>query len=263
LGLRDKTSAATRADSGLAPTHVIRFFEEVGFMRHRFLLAAVLAGFAFVLQGQGQKAAAFKIDLVPSGSMIALDYPTLQNGRYSYHEWPDGQPVTLAQARVRKITQIAGGPPDPVYQILLNPSGMMLAKDKPTLKGSTFVFRTWRDGTLMSVRKSDIFQIRPLTGDEAFWAEQGQLGESSIGTLALEGGATVVEIGTPVRGNSSQAGRTSASSLNSGISGAPVYGNWQYQGTPGVSDAYAPANATMSGGVPTMPAATSGSAPPQ
>jgi hypothetical protein len=74
----------------------------------------------------------------------------------------------------------------------------------------------------------------------------------------MEGGSAVVEIGSPQRA-SSQAGPRNAS----GISGAPTYGNWQYQGTPGTSDAYGPANATMSGGVPTMPAATDGGAPPQ
>ena len=35
-----------------------------------------------------------------------------------------------------------------------------------------------------------------------------------------------------------------------------------YEGTPGVSDAWSPANANMSNGVPTMPGATNGMNPP-
>jgi len=109
-----------------------------------------------------------------------------------------------------------------------------------------------------------VAKIGSLTGDQAFWAEQGQAGEALIGNLAMEGTNQVVSIGTPP-GGGSQAGRNSASSLNQGnqgISGAPQ-GNWLYQGTPGVSDAYSPANASMSNGVPTMPAATNGGNPPQ
>ncbi len=96
-----------------------------------------------------------------------------------------------------------------------------------------------------------------MTGDDAFWIEQAQMGEVNIrGPLAMEGASQVVTIGTPPQVPSAQAGPQSLSQIN----GAPV-GNWQYQGTPGTSDAYGPANATMSGGVPTMPAATNGAPP--
>jgi len=108
----------------------------------------------------------------------------------------------------------------------------------------------------------------PMSGDKAFWIEQGLQGASKNANLAMEGTEHLVVVGTPpTGGNNTQAGRQNLSSVGgqngtTGINGAPV-GNWQYEGTPGVADAYAPANATMSNGVPTMPAATNGGAPPQ
>lgn len=232
-------------------------------MSRRLILAAFLLACACALGAQENM---FKIDLVPSGSMISLNEPTLMGGSYVFRAWPDGASTTLKQARVRKVSRLTGASAEVVYQINLNPSGTVIAKDNPTLKGGAYVFHTWRDGALMSVRKSDVQKITPLAGDAAFWAKQGQEGESKIGNLPMEGTSRVVEIGTPPQApGSSQAGLNSASSVGrSGINGAPV-GNWQYQGTPGTSDAYGPANATVSseGGVPTMPAATNGGAPPQ
>ena len=128
------------------------------------------------------------------------------------------------------------------------------------------MFHSWNGANLMSLRQSDVKKITALTGDDAFWAAQHAEGESSIaGNLALEGTSRVVEIGTPPAQSTAQAGRSSLNSVGqgpSGISGAPAYGNWEYQGTPGVSDAWSPANATMNNGVPTMPAATDGGSPP-
>jgi hypothetical protein len=205
----------------------------------------------------------FKIELVPSGAMVSLNQPTLLGQSYVFQAWPDGASTTLPQTRVKRITRLTGASADTVYQIDLNPSGTVIAKDNPTLKGNAYVFHAWRGGALTSLRKSDVRKITPVTGDQAFWIEQGQMGEASIGNLAMQGTGQVIEIGTPQNG-SSQAGPRNASSVNgAGISGAPTYGNWQYQGTPGTSDAYGPANATMSNGVPTMPAATNGGAPPQ
>ncbi len=238
-------------------------------MRNRVgVAAAFLLTCTSLLRGQQNM---FRIELAPSGVMVSLNEPTLIGGMYVFHSWPDGGTTNLLQARVRKITRLTGPAGDTIYQIQLLPSGAMTARDKPTLKGNTYVFHEWRSGTVMSVRQSDVRTITPMTGDKAFWVEQGLLGEKKIGNFAMQGTGNVVEIGTPPRGGgSSQAGRSNLSSVgqnggsgnNAGISGAPAYGNWQYQGTPGVSDAWSPANATMSNGVPTMPAATDGSSPP-
>jgi hypothetical protein len=228
-------------------------------MSNRILFGAVLFACALGLEGQQKM---FKIELVPSGSMVSLDQPALLEGAYVFHAWPGGELTKLPQTRVRRLTQLTGAAAETVYQIDLTPSGTVIAKDNPQLKGNTYVYHAWKSGALQSLRKSDVKKVTPVTGDQAFWIEQGLEGEKVIGNLAMQGTGQVVSIGTP-RADSSQAGPRSASSVNSGISGAPTYGNWQYQGTPGTSDAYGPANATMSDGVPTMPVATDGSAPPQ
>jgi hypothetical protein len=232
-------------------------------MRTRFVLFAALFASALALEGQQNM---FRIELVPTGRMVSLNEPTLVNGSYLFQAWPDGETTRLPQNVVRRITRITGKYEDmTVYQVMFYGGGFALARDIPLSKSGMFVFHTWRSNTLTSVRKSEVEKIGTLTGDQAFWVEQGQAGEALIGNLAMEGTAQVIAIGTPP-GGGSQAGRNSASSLNQGapqgISGAPQ-GNWLYQGTPGVSDAYSPANANMSNGVPTMPAATNGSSPPQ
>lgn len=234
-------------------------------MKSRIWLGAVLLlGFAPLLRAQQNM---FKIDLVGSGSMISLNEPILTDGKYVFNEWPEGGPTSLPQARVSKLTRLTGGAASTIYQLQLTPSGTVTAKDKPVLKGGSYQFHEWLSGDLMSVRQKDVQTITPMTGDRAFWVEQGLKGEKKIGGLSMEGTGKVVAIGTPP-GGSSQAGRSNLSSVhpsgqgNPGISGAPAYGNWSYQGTPGVSDAWSPANATMSNGVPTMPAATDGGAPP-
>ncbi len=233
-------------------------------MRSRSILCAVLFACAFGLEGQQTM---FKIDFVQSGSMVTLDRPELLEGAYVFHAWPGGELTRLPAKVVAKVTQLTGQRNDVVYQIDLNPSGIALSRDLPVLKNGAFQFHTWRAGTLTSVRRSDIIGIRTLTGDQAFWAEQRQLGEALNGNLPMQGTGEVIEIGTP-RPTGSQGGRTSLSNVGQsnaspGISGAPTYGNWLYQGTPGTSDAYGPANANMSNGVPTMPAATDGGDPPQ
>jgi len=231
-------------------------------MKNRLGLAAiVLIACAASLQAQQNM---YKLEGAGNTSMISLNQPTLIGGMYVFKAWPEGLVTNVPQAKVKKITQLTGVAAQTVYQIELIPSGTMTAKDKPTLKNGSYVFHGWKDGTLMSVRQADVKRITPTTGDKAFWVEQGLTGETRIGNFAMEGGGKVVEIGTPPStGNSSQAGPSNLNSVGrQGIGGAPTYGNWQYQGTPGTSDAYGPANANMNNGVPTMPAATDGSAPP-
>ncbi|HTR04743.1 MAG TPA: hypothetical protein VMN82_16265 [Thermoanaerobaculia bacterium] len=228
-------------------------------MRFRAGIAAtLLVAVACVCQAQtGPRM--YRIHLNPSGTMVSLDQPVLMNGKYVFHAWPDGEQTALRQALVSKIDPLTGPTQGTVYQLDLNPSGTLLARDVPTLKGSAYVFHAWRGAELMSLRQSDVRKITPLTGDAAFWAIERANGEKSIGgTLSMQGTSSVVAIGTPPGQNTSQAGRSGLSS----VSGAPSNGNWTYQGTPGVSDAWSPANATMSNGVPTMPGATNGTAPP-
>lgn len=236
-------------------------------MRNRIVAAAALL-FACALVAKAQQDM-YKLELKGKGTSataVSLDQPNLIAGRYVFHAWPDGAFISIPQASVVKLTRLTGSNNDAIYRIELNPSGTLIAKDMPVLKGSTYVFHNRLGGNLMSLRQSDVQRITMLSGDEAFWVIQGLEGESSIDNLALHGTNKIVEIGTPsARNNTAQAGPGSLSDMNAGspgISGANPYGNWSYQGTPGVSDAWSPANATMNGSVPTMPAATRGMNPP-
>ena len=75
-------------------------------------------------------------------------------------------------------------------QVDLVPSGKLYARDNPTLKGSSYVFHAFRDGALMSLRQSDVRKVTMLTGDDAFWAQQGLDGE---GVVEIDGNAQCVE----------------------------------------------------------------------
>jgi len=235
-------------------------------MRNRIVAAAALL-FACALASEAQQNM-YKIELQAKGTSataVSLDQPNLIAGRYVFHAWPDGAFTSIPQSAVVKLTRLTGPNNDTIYRIELNPSGSLIAKDMPVLKGSAYTFHNRLGGNLMSVRESDVRRITVLSGDEAFWVIQGLEGESSIDNLALHGTNKIVEISTPsARNNTAQAGPGNLSDMNGppGISGANPYGNWMYEGTPGVSDAWSPANARMEGGVPTMPAATNGMNPP-
>jgi hypothetical protein len=201
----------------------------------------------------------WQIDLVPSGRTFAATQPVLKNGIYTFQSWPEQAPTRLKQERVGKISQRITGEAShaTVYQIDLNPTGQAISRVEPVLKNGYWIYRSYRENTILSVRQADVRKITPLTGEAAYWATEHAKGETPIGPLAMQGGGAVT-IASPTAGGA-QGGPQSLSSIN----GAPA-GNWSYQGTPGTSDAWGPANATVAspGGVPTMPAATDGAAQP-
>jgi hypothetical protein len=139
-----------------------------------------------------------------------------------------------------------------LYQIDLVPSGKLVAKGAPTLKGSQYLFRSFPDGTFMSLRKSDVKKITPIT-DQA--AAKPAAGLIQIGNLAMQGG-------------SAQAGATNASAVKP--SKGPALGRGFYgEVIPGETQAFPnsandnqvgrtwaapPSNATQSspGAPPTM-----------
>ena len=149
------------------------------------------------------------------------------------------------------------------YQLDLVPTGKMLSKDQPVLKGGTYVFHSYPAGTLMSLRRSQVKLIAPVTAQSSDAAYR----VIPIGNLAMQGGST-------------QAGPTNASAVarkpsESGL-GEGFYSNLvpgqsePFPASPGdyqVGRTYAspPSNAvqTSPGAPPTMPSATSGSNPPQ
>jgi hypothetical protein len=195
-------------------------------------------------QAQGQSALLeiYQIDLEPTGATFALGEPKLEGSVYVYSAWPERAIVRLPLARVRKITRRTRDlSKETVYLIDLVPSGRMITREKPKLQTGSYVFRSFKNETLMSVRQKDVKKITLLTGLPAFRVQQEELGAALIGNLPMEGG-------------SAQA--PSAPGAAAAPGQAPAPGNWTYEGKPGVTDAYAPGNATVArpGDVPKAPA---------
>jgi hypothetical protein len=188
----------------------------------------------------------YQIDLNPSGTGFALTRPVLEGDVYVFKVWPDRATVRLPRSRVKKMvrrTQDING--EVLYQIDLVPSGLMYARENPELKGGTYVFHTWREGKLLSVRQTDVKKITRVTGLEAFKIHLQQLGAKAIGNLAMEGGGSVrvIPAGPPPDAQGSAADSSTRP------------GNWIYDGVPGVTEGWAPPNAVVSspGDVPKMP----------
>ena len=233
-------------------------------MRHRVAVAVLCLGWALAASAQQNM---YRLEGTRGTSMVSLNEPRLVDGKYVFNAWPDGGITKVPRAKVKRITRLTGGLHPTLWEVNLIPSGTMTSKDSPVLKNGAYTFHDYQSGSLLSVRESQVHSIIAMDGDKAFWIEQGLRGGSRSANLAMEGTDNLVVIGTPpTQGNAAQAGPQNLSSIGgqngtTGINGAPV-GNWQYQGTPGASDAYAPANATMDNGVPTMAGATNGTAPP-
>src|SRR3954452_1681250 len=104
----------------------------------------------------------WQLDLVPSGHTFAATQPVLKDGIYTFQSWPEYAPTRIKEARVRKVAlrlRDVQQSRSVVYQIDLNPSGQVVARDQPVLKNGSYVYRTYRDGTIMSVRQSDVRRI--------------------------------------------------------------------------------------------------------
>ena len=193
-------------------------------------------------QGQPPLLEIYQIDLDPTGAAFALGKPKLEGDVYVYRAWPERAIVRVPQARVKKITRRTKDlSKETVYQIDLVPSGRMIARDKPKLQTGSYVFHAFKNGTFMSVRQSDVKKVTRLTGLPAFRAKQEELGAALIDNLPMEGGSARV---IPAPGAAAAP-----------PSQAPAPGNWTYEGKPGVTDAHAPANATVAspGDVPKAP----------
>lgn len=192
----------------------------------------------------------YQIDLVPSGTGFALTKPILEGDVYVFKVWPDRSTVRLPRSRVKKMTQrtkdIRG---EVLYQIDLVPTGQMYARENPEHKGTTWVFHTWREGTLMSVREADVQKITRVTGLEAFKIHLQQLGAKAIDNVPMEGGGTVRVI------PAEPAAAEGSAAEGSAATGSVRPGNWIYDGVPGVTSAWAPPSAVVSspGDVPKAP----------
>src|SRR5690349_9853779 len=97
--------------------------------------ASILLGLALSVSAQQNM---YKIQLKLSGAMVSLDTPNLVDGKYVFHQWPDGQLASVPASAVAAINPVTGQRNDTVYQIELNPSGTMVSRDLPVLKNGSY-----------------------------------------------------------------------------------------------------------------------------
>jgi hypothetical protein len=229
-------------------------------MRMRVAFVAVLVSFASAVQGQqlGSSPSAapaqapriivYKIDLVPIGSMFAMNEPVLDGDTYVFRSLPERTEVRLPKVRVKSVARWSTDySKEVVWQVdLAGTSGVHLARNEPVKKGKNWVAYTWKNNTLVSVPETDVVKITRLTGAEAFKAEQLALGLVVLAgesmTPGFNGGDAPVNVPPP----------PAAAPPPDGSGG-----NWTYQGVPGATDAYAPAGGTVArpGDTPMAPTA--------
>ena len=131
----------------------------------------------------------YQIDLDPSGTAFALGKPVLEGDAYVFKAWPERTRRPPGASKVKKITQRTKNiDQEVVYQIDLVPSGRLIARENPKLKGTTYIFHTWRDGTLMSMRQADVKKVTKVTGLPAFQIQQEERGASLNADLPMQGG---------------------------------------------------------------------------
>ncbi len=98
------------------------------------------------------------------------------------------------------------------YRIELSPSGSMVAIGAPVVKGTTLLFHGYPDGKLMSLRKSDVKSVSPITAQEATAPAKKSL--VSIGNLAMQGGSATITGGGS---GGAKAGGTSGATAGSAV----------------------------------------------
>ena len=179
----------------------------------------------------------YRIDLVPTGTGFAMNEPKLEGDVYVFYSLPDRTLSRLPKDRVKKITRRSSDlSKEVIWQVDLNPTGRMLSREEPVKKGAGYHVKGWKQGTLISIRESEVRKITKLTGFEAFRAEEEELGVVLLPGELPPGAGT----GT-VRGDVGGAAPAPAPAA-----GAPAgSGNWTYHGQPGVTDAYAPPSAVQ------------------
>jgi hypothetical protein len=149
------------------------------------------------------------------------------------------------------------------YQIALAPTGSMIATDLPVTKGTMVVFHKYPDGTLVSMRRSELKTVTKISAS-AVQAANANPADAviRIGNLAMQGGSAQAG---PNNARTVTAPKNS-SGLATGFYSDVVpgqteaYGNSANDYKVGATFAYAPSNATQSspGAPPTNPGATNG-----
>jgi hypothetical protein len=72
------------------------------------------------------------------------------------------------------------------YRVELLPSGSLVSIGAPVVRGTMVLIHGYPDGKLMSLRKSDVRSVSPITAQEA--TKPAQKGVVTIGNLAMQGG---------------------------------------------------------------------------
>jgi hypothetical protein len=182
----------------------------------------------------------YQLDLVPSGSAFALNKPVLDGDVYVFRVWPERDTVRLPKAKVRQIKpRTKDLDAYVVWQIDLVPTGRVVSKQEPELKNGSYVFNTWKEDKLMSLRQADVKKVQRVQGLPAFKIQQEEKGAALIGNLPMEGGGSVIVFSEPPPEAINPANYVEPAITPN------VGGNVQYYGQPGVTDAYAPPNAVV------------------
>jgi hypothetical protein len=232
-------------------------------MRMRVASVAVFVSLAAALQGQQPAAPrsagaapagpppiiVYRIELVPTGFMFAMNEPVLDGDTYVFRALPERTEARLPKEKVKSVARWSGDySKEVVWQVeLVGSSGVHLVRNEPVKKGKNYVANIWKNGTLVSVPVADVVKITRLTGRDAFKAEM-----TALGVVVLEGESTSSGF---KGGNAAVNGAPASGAQAPGGNPAGSGGNWTYQGQPGATDAYAPAGGTVSrpGDVPMAP----------
>lgn len=178
----------------------------------------------------------YQVDLVPTGHAFAIGKPRTIGNAYFFVVWPERTTVKVPKDKVKNISPRTNDlNQEVVYQVDLVPTGKIIAGGEPVLKGTTYTFKKWLGGDLMSLRQSDVAKITKLTGLDAFRAQQQEKGAARIDDLPMEGTGNVTVI----------PGAEPVSPQDVPPPAQDSQGNWLYQGQPGVSDAWAPPSAVQ------------------
>jgi hypothetical protein len=110
------------------------------------------------------------------------------------------------------------GAEEPLYQIDLVPSGKLISRDLPTLKGATYLFHQYPTGTLISVRKATVKQITKMSPTAAAAASPTRI--VPIGDLAMQGPKSSTGGG---RYSIIDHARSTAGAANRGTAGRTTY----------------------------------------
>jgi hypothetical protein len=119
----------------------------------------------------------YRVDLVPTGSAFAMNEPKLEGDVWVFYSLPEKTITRVPKARVKQIARWSKDwGKEVVWLVDLDPTGKMLVREEPVLKGKAYVLRPWKEGALLTVMQSDVRKITRLTGFDAFKAEEQERG---------------------------------------------------------------------------------------